>query len=84
MGVIVSENRSKAFLSETVSIKRWRLYSVQFTGLCLGWLAIQNIFEASRHTLLMAFLFAFAVCAFNYWSDLRRAEIRRAENDSRR
>ncbi len=77
-----NEGRKQAFLSETISIKRWRLYSVQFTGLCLGWLAIQNIFEASRHTLAMAFLFALAVCAFNYWSDLRRAETRQAEGNS--
>lgn len=81
----MAENASRygSFLSESISIKRWRLYSVQFTGLCLGWLAIQDIFEASRHKLVMAFLFASAVCVFNYWSDLRRAQHDRTETDSR-
>lgn len=66
-------NRVASFLSQSISIKRWRLYTVQFTGLGLGWLAIQDIFAASKHTLITAFLFASVVCAFNYWSDSRRA-----------
>jgi len=38
--------------------------------------------EANRHELLTAFPFAFAVCMFHYWSDLRRADLR-AKNHSR-
>jgi len=41
-----------------------------------GWLAIENITEAHRHKLLGAFLFAFAVGIFHYWSDLRRGDLR--------
>ena len=74
-------SRRGSFLSENVSIKRWRLYSVQFTGLCLGWVAIQDIFEGSRHKLVTALLFASAVCAYNYWSDLRRAEYQAAKSE---
>ena len=65
------------FMSDKISIKRWKLYRVQFFGLGLGWLAIQNIFSTTRHQLVMAFLFASAVCVYNCWSDMRRAELRR-------
>ena len=73
-----NSNGFGSFMSEKTSIKRWKLYRVQFFGLCLGWLAIQNIFSTTRHQLLMAFLFASAVCVYNCWSDMRRAELRRA------
>lgn len=66
------------FMSDKISIKRWKLYRVQFFGLGLGWLAIQNIFSTTRHQLVMAFLFASAVCVYNCWSDMRRAELRRS------
>jgi hypothetical protein len=49
---------------------------VQFAGLSRGWLAVKDRIEANRHKLLTAFLFAFAVCIFHYWSDLRRADLR--------
>jgi hypothetical protein len=71
-----------SFLSESISIKRWRLYSVQFTGLCLGWLAIRDIMEVGRHKLVTAFLFASAVCIFNYWSDLKRAALQGAKPET--
>lgn len=69
------------FMSEKTSIKRWKLYRVQFFGLGLGWLAIQNIFSTTRHQWVMAFLFASAVCVYNCWSDMRRAELRRASTN---
>ncbi len=68
--------RIGSFMAESMPIKRWKFYRVQFVGLCLGWLAIQNIFETNTHKLLMAFLFASAVCAYNAWSDMRRSEIK--------
>ena len=58
------------------SFPYWRLYRVQFAGPCLGWRAIGDMIEANRHKLLPAFLFAFAVGMFHYWSDLRRADPR--------
>jgi hypothetical protein len=71
-----------SFLSESISIKRWRLYSVQFTGLCLGWLAIRDIMDVSRHKLVTAFLLASAVCIFNYWSDLKRAAVQATKSET--
>ena len=71
-----------SFLSQSVSIKRWRLYSVQFTGLCLGWIAIRDIMDVSRHKLATALLFASAVCIFNYWSDLKRAALQAAKSET--
>jgi hypothetical protein len=70
------------FMSDNISIKRWKLYRVQFFGLGLGWLAIQNIFSTTRHQLAMAFLFAAAVCIYNGWSDMRRAELRRSPTNA--
>ena len=70
-------NRFGSFMSESVPVKRWKFYRVQFVGLCLGWLAIQDIFQASKFKIGMAFLFAAAVCAFNCWSDLRRTSDQR-------
>lgn len=70
------------FMSDNISIKRWKLYRVQFFGLGLGWLAIQNIFSTTRHQMVMAFLFASAVCVYNCWSDMRRAELRRSPTNA--
>ena len=70
------------FMSDKISIKRSKLYRVQFFGLGLGWLAIQNIFSTTKHQLVMAFLFASAVCVYNCWSDMRRAELRRAPGNA--
>lgn len=70
------------FMSDNISIKRWKLYRVQFVGLGLGWLAIQNIFSTTKHQLVMAFLFASAVCVYNCWSDMRRAELRRSPTNA--
>jgi len=73
-----NSNGFGSFMSDKISIKRWKLYRVQFFGLGLGWLAIQNIFSTMRRQLVMVFLFASAVCVYNCWSDMRRAELRRA------
>ena len=77
-----NSNSFGSFMSEKTSIKRWKLYRVQFFGLCLGWLAIQNIFSTTRHQLAMAFLFASAVCVYNCWSNMRRAELRRTATNA--
>ena len=69
-------------LSGSTSAKSWRIYGVQFAGLCRGWLAIEDMIEVNRHESLTAFPFAFAACMFHYWSDLRRADLR-AKNHSR-
>lgn len=77
-----NSNGLGTFMSDKISIKRSKLYRVQFFGLGLGWLAIQNIFSTTRHQLVMAFLFASAVCVYNCWSDMRRAELRRSPTNA--
>ncbi len=68
-----NSNRFGSFMSQTVPVKRWKFYRVQFVGLCLGWLAIQDILQTSKFKIATALLFAAAVCAFNCWSELRRS-----------
>ncbi|HZC22422.1 MAG TPA: hypothetical protein VE866_03720 [Candidatus Binatia bacterium] len=77
-----NSNGLGSFMSDNISMKRWKLYRVQFFGLGLGWLAIQNIFSTTRHQMVMAFLFASAVCVYNCWSDMRRTELRRSPTDA--
>ena len=77
-----NSNGLGSFMSDKISIKRWKLYRVQFFGLGLGWLAIQNVFSTTRHQLVMAFLFASAVCVYNCWSDMRRAEVQRSPTNA--
>ena len=70
------------FMSDKISIKRSKLYRVQFFGLALGCLAIQNIVSTTKHQLVLAFLFASAVCVYNCWADMRRAELRRSPTNA--